>query len=99
LLDLIEYNGYLWVTSHTDHLLIRVDPATGDIRRYPMPGKAGGLVVAGGDLWLTLYHPGALVRLDTGADLIEAGEIVADDWNRFPHRMLCTRTTARAARP
>ena len=93
LLDLVEYNGYLWVTSHTDHLLIRVDPATGDIRRYPMPGKAGGLVVAGGDLWLTLYHPGALVRLDTGADLIEAGEIVADDWNRFPHRMLCTRTT------
>ena len=93
LLDLVEYNGYLWVTSHTDHLLIRVDPATGDIRRYPMPGKAGGLVVAGGDLWLTLYHPGALVRLDTGAGLIEAGEIVADDWNRFPHRMLCTRTT------
>jgi hypothetical protein len=90
LLDLVEYNGYLWVTSHTDHLLIRVDPATGDIRRYPMPGKAGGLVVAGGDLWLTLYHPGALVRLDTSADLIEAGEIVADDWNRFPHRMLCT---------
>jgi hypothetical protein len=90
LLDLIEYNGYLWVTSHTDHLLIRVDPATGGIRRYPMPGKAGGLVVAGGDLWLTLYHPGALVRLDTDADLIQAGEIVADDWNRFPHRMLCT---------
>jgi hypothetical protein len=93
LLDLVEYNGYLWVTSHTDHLLIRVDPATGEIRRYAMPGKAGGLVVAGGDLWLTLYHPGVLVRLDTGADLIEGGELVADDWNRFPHRMLCTGTT------
>jgi hypothetical protein len=92
LLDLIEYDGYLWVTSHTDHLLIRVDPETGDMRRYPMPGKAGGLVVADGDLWLTLYHPGALVRLDSGADLIEAGEVVADDWNRFPHRMLCTGT-------
>jgi hypothetical protein len=92
LLDIVEFDGYLWVTSSTDHLVVRVDPQTGEQRRYPMPGKTGGLVVADGSLWLTLYHPGALVRLDTDADLIETSSIVADDWNRFPHRLLCTGT-------
>ena len=90
LLDMIEYDGYLWVISHTDHLLIRVDPATAEQRRYPMPGKTAGLAAADGALWVTLYHPGALVRLETNADLIEAGEVVSDDWNGFPHRLLCT---------
>jgi hypothetical protein len=90
LLDLIEFDGYLWVTSSTDHLLIRIDPATGEQHRYPMPGKPGGLAVADGALWVTLYHRGALIRLDTGADTIESSPIVADDWNRFPHRLLCT---------
>ncbi|HEX2403913.1 MAG TPA: hypothetical protein VHM29_04355 [Acidimicrobiia bacterium] len=90
LLDLIEFDGYLWATSITDHLLIRIDPATGEQHRYPMPGKPGGLVVADGALWMTLYHRGALIRLDTGAGLIESSPIVADDWNRFPHRLLCT---------
>ena len=90
LLDLTEFEGSLWLTSHTDHLLIRVDPGTGEVRRYPMPGKAGGLAVADGSLWVTLYHPGALVRLDVDGGLVESADIVADDWNRFPHRLLCT---------
>jgi hypothetical protein len=92
LLDMTEFEGSLWVTSHTDHLLIRVDPESGEVRRYPMPGKAGGLVEADGSLWVTLYHPAALVRLDPNADLIQSADIVADDWNRFPHRLLCTGT-------
>jgi pimeloyl-ACP methyl ester carboxylesterase len=90
LLDLIEFDGYLWVTSNTDHLLIRIDPSTGEQHRYPMPGKPGGLAVADDDLWMTLYQPGALIRLDTDADLTETSTIVADDWSRFPHRLLCT---------
>ena len=92
LLDLIESNGYLWVSSHTDHLLIRVDPASGDVVRYPMPGKAGGLEVADGSLWVLLNHPGALVRVNPD-ELIQSAEITADDWNRFPHRLLCTGTS------
>ncbi|MGH8928880.1 MAG: hypothetical protein ACRDWH_11050 [Acidimicrobiia bacterium] len=88
--SMVEFDGSLWVTSHTDHLLIRVDPASGEVHRYPMPGKAGGLVVADGSLWVALHHPGVLLRLDPSAGLIEAAEIVADDWNRFPHRLLCT---------
>jgi len=90
LLDMTEFEGSLWLTSNTDHLLIRIDPESGEVRRYPMAGKAGGLAVADGSLWVTLYHPGALVRLDPSAGLIESAAIVADDWNRFPHRLLCT---------
>ena len=92
LLDLVEFDGCLWVTSRSDHLLIRIDPTSGELHRYPMPGKPGGLVVADNALWLTLYQPGALIRLDTNADLIETSPIVVDDWNRFPHRLLCTGT-------
>ncbi|HSO49852.1 MAG TPA: hypothetical protein VLS86_04845 [Acidimicrobiia bacterium] len=90
LADMTEFDGSIWVTSLTDHLLIRVDPESGEVRRFPMPGKTGGVIETDGSLWVTLYHPGALVRLNPNADLIEAGEIVVDDWNRFPHRLLCT---------
>jgi hypothetical protein len=75
--SLAEHNGTLWLSSHSDHLLISVDPDTGETHRYPLPGKPGGLVVADGDLWLALYQPGQLVRMDTDADLIEASEEVA----------------------
>jgi sugar lactone lactonase YvrE len=88
--SMIEFEGSLWLTSHTDHLLIRIDPETGEVRRYPMPGKPGGLVASRGSLWVALHHPGALLRIDPDAGLLEAGETVADDWNRFPHRLLCT---------
>lgn len=88
--SMIEFEESLWLTSHTDHLLIRIDPATRETRRYPLPGKAGGLVSADGSLWVALHHPGALLRIDPDAGLLEAGTIVADDWNRFPHRLLCT---------
>jgi hypothetical protein len=90
LLDMTEFDGSLWLTSGTDHLVIRIDPESEEIRRYPMPGKAGGLAVADGSLWVTLYQPGALLRLNPDAGLIESAPIVADDWNRFPHRLLCT---------
>jgi streptogramin lyase len=87
--SLIEFDGFLWLTSHTDHLLIRVDPVTGKVNRYPMPGKAGSLVVADGSLWVALFHPGVLVRIDPGAELLESPPVVVDDWNRYPHRFLC----------
>jgi len=89
--SLVEFEGELWLTSHTDHLLIRIDSDNGSIRRYPMPGKAGGLVVADGSLWVALHHPGAIIQVDPDR-LIESAAIVADDWNRFPHRFLCTGT-------
>lgn len=88
--SMVEFEGSLWLTSHTDHLLIRIDPANRETRRYPLPGKAGGLVTAAGSLWVALHHPGALLRVDPDAGMLEAGTIVADDWNRFPHRLLCT---------
>ncbi|HEY5890936.1 MAG TPA: hypothetical protein VIW94_09585 [Acidimicrobiia bacterium] len=91
LFDLAEFDGSLWVVSHTDHLLLKVDTQSGEFVRYALPGKVGGLVVAGGDLWATFYQPGgSLVRLGPEENLTRAGEVVIDDWNRFPRRLLCT---------
>lgn len=89
LLDILFFDDALWLTSNTDHLLIRVDPVTGESIRYPLPGKPGGLVEADGSLWVTLYQPGMLLRLDPGR-MIESGPVVSDDWNLFPHRLVCT---------
>ncbi len=62
--SMTTFDGSLWVSSHTDHILFRVDPVTGETNAYPMPGKAGGLVEADGSLWVVFFHPGVLVRLD-----------------------------------
>lgn len=88
--SMVEFEGSLWLTSHTDHLLIRVDPSTGELTRYPLAGKAGGLVVADDSLWVALHHPGAVIEVDPEGGLIEAAEVTHDGWDRFPHRLLCT---------
>jgi len=90
--SMVAFDGALWVTSHTDHLLIKVDLETGDLSRYPLPGKPGGVFGADGSLWVTLFHPGAVVRLDPAAGLIEAGEIAVDRLDGDDHRFLCTGT-------
>lgn len=84
-----EFGGYLWMTSRFDQTLLQVDPASGHVRTYPMPGKPGGLLVADGALWVTLYQPGAIVRLDISADLIEAGSVVASGGTNG-HHLVCT---------
>ena len=89
LLGFTEFDGYLWVASNTDHLIARIDPDTAEVIRYPLPGKVGGLFAADDSLWATVYHPGSLVRLEPDG-LAEAAPVAVDDWNRFPHRLLCT---------
>jgi hypothetical protein len=86
---MVESDGALWVISHIDHLLIRIDPDTGAYTASPLPGKTGGIAVAGGDLWVDLFHPGALVNVDTDAPLIESAPVVADVRTNG-HRLLCT---------
>jgi hypothetical protein len=86
---MVEHDGHLWVISYVDHLLIRVDPDTRETSRYPMPGKTGGITVADGSIWLDFFHPGLLARVDTRANLIEAGETLVDQVDT-DHRLLCT---------
>ncbi|HKX76841.1 MAG TPA: hypothetical protein VJR05_15770 [Acidimicrobiia bacterium] len=86
--SMVEFEGRLWITSHTDHILVSFDPETGDVIRYPLPGKPGAVVTANGELWVALHQPGALLRIETG-ELTPAAPIVVDDWDRFPHRLLC----------
>lgn len=89
LLDILVFEDALWLTSNTDHLLIRVDPATGEATSYPLPGKPGGLVEADGSLWVTLYQPGILLGLDPDR-MVRSFEVAFDDWDLFPQRLLCT---------
>jgi hypothetical protein len=89
LLSMVDFDGSLWVTSNTDHVVVRLDTETGDQQSYPVPGKAGGLLVSGGSLFATLYHPATLIRLDPGDGMIETGEIVSD-LTDGDHRLLCT---------
>ncbi len=91
LLDMVELGGSLWVTSHTDHLLLKVDPDSGEAVRYAVPGKVGGLSVVDDEIWATFYQPGgALVKLGREQDLVESRDVVFDDWSLYPYRLLCT---------
>lgn len=84
-----EFGGYLWMTSRFDNLLVRVDPTRGDVRRYPLPGKPGAILVADGALWVALYQPGSLLRLDITSDLIETAEPVTYG-GTDGHHLICT---------
>ncbi|MBK5265943.1 MAG: hypothetical protein JJE47_00770 [Acidimicrobiia bacterium] len=84
-----EYGGYLWMTSRFDNLLVRVDPTSGDVLRYPLPGKPGGILIADGALWVALYQPGSLLRLDITADLIETVEPITYGGTNG-HHLVCT---------
>jgi hypothetical protein len=91
LLDMLEFRGSLWVVSNTDNLLLRIDPESGEAVRFAVPGKIGGLAVLGDHMWATFYQPGgSLARFGVQQELLVAGNTVFDDWNRFPHRLLCT---------
>ncbi len=83
-----EFNGSLWLTSRFDNVLVRVEPATGATKQYPIPGKPGGLLIADGALWMALYQPGSLLRLDVNAELVETGPIVAAGGSDG-HHLIC----------
>jgi sugar lactone lactonase YvrE len=89
LLGMSAFEDALWVTSNIDEVLVRIDPNSGEKIVYPLPGKPGGVFEAAGDLWVVLYHPGALIRIATDADLIRQGEVAVDNIDNG-HRLLCT---------
>jgi streptogramin lyase len=56
--------GYLWVTAADAGEVLRIDPATGAIRRVHVGGFPVGIVVAGGSVWFADQAGGNVVRLD-----------------------------------
>jgi streptogramin lyase len=88
--SIVEHGGSIWVTSIWDQTLTRIDPATAEVLMVtPWPGRTGALTVADNSLWLSLYQPGLLVRLDSNAALLEIGEVVIDEVFDG-YRLLCT---------
>lgn len=92
--SLTEHDNALWMTSYSDGLLFEVDPETGAIGTYALPGQPGGVESVDGDLWVLLNQPGSLLRIDPSADLVEMGPVVASLTSgasqTSPHNLTCT---------
>lgn len=68
----VLHEGSVWVTSHDDYTLTRVDANTLEVLSVtPLPGRPGSLVVADGSIWVGLHQAGSIVRVDPSADLPE----------------------------
>lgn len=95
-----EHDGALWMTSYTDHLLFRVDPQSGDVQRYALPGRPGGVESVDGELAVLLYQPGSLLWIDPAEDLLAMGPEVAaftsDVAAGGSHTLVCTLSGADA---
>jgi streptogramin lyase len=88
--SMVELGGSIWVASIWDETLTRIDAATAEVLSVtPLPGRTGAVTAADGSLWVSLYQPGLLVRLDPDADLMEIGDVVVDEVFEG-YRLLCT---------
>lgn len=60
--------GAAWMGDYVNDLLFRVDPRTGDQKRYPLPVKGAGMHTLhfdrGGALWITLQWANMVARFD-----------------------------------
>ena len=78
--DMVEFGNSIWVSALWDETITRLDSTTGEVLTVtPLPGRTGAMASAGGSLWVSLYQPGLLVRLDPTAELIELGGVVVDE--------------------
>ncbi len=82
------FDGALWLPSYTEHLLVRVDPVTGDTSQFALPGRPGTVFLADGGLWVALYQPGTLAILDVDR-LVPAGDRIVDQ-TVDGGRLVCT---------
>jgi streptogramin lyase/pimeloyl-ACP methyl ester carboxylesterase len=88
--SMVELDGSIWVASIWDETVTRIDAATAELLTVtPLPGRTGAVAAADGSIWVSLYQPGLLIRLDPEADLMEIGNVVVDEVvDGF--RFLCT---------
>ena len=88
--SMVELDGSIWVASIWDETVTRIDAVTAEVLSVtPLPGRTGAVAAADGSLWVSLYQPGLLVRLDPEADLMEIGDVVVDEVFDG-YRLLCT---------
>jgi pimeloyl-ACP methyl ester carboxylesterase len=87
---MVELDGSIWVASIWDETVTRIDAATAEVLAVtPLPGRTGAIASADGSLWVSLYQPGLMVRLDPDADLMQIGDVVVDEIVDG-YRFLCT---------
>lgn len=84
----VVFDDALWMPSYTEHLIVRLDPRNGDTEYFALPGRPGQVLLADGKLWVALYQPGALARLDV-EQLLGADERIVDQTGDGS-RLVCT---------
>ena len=71
-------DGVLWIAASFDNKLLRFDPASGDVREFPIGGDASWpfnvALAPSGDVWFTQRASGRVGRLDP-----DSGEVVQFD--------------------
>ena len=88
--SLVALGNSIWVSSLWDETITRIDSESGEVLSVtPLPGRTGAIAAADGSLWVALYQPGLMVRLDPDAELTHIGSVVVDQVVDG-HRFLCT---------
>jgi len=88
--SIVEHGGSIWVTSLWDQTLTRIDTVSAGVASVtPLPGRSGAIAAADGSIWVSLYQPGSLLRLDPQAELMNIGEVIVDEVYDG-YRLLCT---------
>ena len=87
---MVAQGGSIWVTSLWDQTLTRIDSVSAEVLSVtPLPGRSGAIAAADGSLWISLYQPGSLLRMDPEAELMNIGEVIVDEIFDG-YRLLCT---------
>jgi streptogramin lyase len=74
------HGRFVYVTSSTDHLILRIDTATRAATEIPVPDCANDVAVAYGSLWVADYCGDALLRIDEG----DSADVVSIDIGEAP---------------
>ncbi len=76
-------DGIVWATQLRGGHLIRLDPATGDIRQYKMPSAHAGPrrpdVAPDGMIWIPAYSAGKLARFDPRTETFREWDLPVRD--------------------
>jgi YVTN family beta-propeller protein len=70
----------LWIPSCGDHVLVRADPATGNIVARVAAGPAdseGGVTAGAGSVWIVTDAKGTLTRVDAATNSVQARIAIA----------------------
>jgi streptogramin lyase len=84
---IVDSDGLVWFSHFGEALLSRMDPATGEVREFPLPVLKKGLPVGtldletdrDGNLWIGMMQQGGIAKFDKRSETVQAFP-VPDQW-------------------